>query len=179
MVYGEFGRYPLEILVKIRMVKFWCKLLSGKNTKIDCTMDKLLYYLFKEDIYKSKWILKIQNILQEVGLNYIWLDNDVQNIDHLCNTINTRLQSQFVQNWNQKIFDTSKCLNYRIFKTTFTLEKYVTEMPLKSAITLAKFRTTNNKLPIKKGRWDDTNRNLRICNLCNKNALGDEYHVSC
>ena len=34
-----------------------------------------------------------------------------------------------------------------------------------------------NKLPIEKGRWDDTNRNLRICNLCNKNALGDEYHV--
>ena len=33
MVYGEFGRYPLEILVKIRMVKFWFKLLSGKNTK--------------------------------------------------------------------------------------------------------------------------------------------------
>ena len=177
MVYGEFGRYPLEILVKIRMVKFWFKLLSGKNTKIACTMYKLLYYLFKEDIYKSKWILKIQNILQEVGLNYIWLDNDVQNIDHLCNTINTRLQSQFVQNWNQKIFDTSKCLNYRIFKTIFTLEKYVTEMPLKSAITLAKFRTTNNKLPIEKGRWDNTNRNLRICNLCNKNALGDEYHV--
>ena len=121
--------------------------------------------------------MKIQSILQEVELNYIWLDNDVQNIDHLCNTINTRLQSQFVQNWNQKIFDTSKCLNYRIFKTTFTLEKYVTEMPLKSAITLAKFRTTNNKFPIEKGRWDDTNRNLRVCNLCNKNALGDEYHV--
>ena len=41
MVYGEFGRYPLEILVKIRMVKFWFKLLSGKNTKIACTMYKL------------------------------------------------------------------------------------------------------------------------------------------
>ena len=33
MVCGEFGRYPLEIMVKIRMVKFWCKLLTGQNTK--------------------------------------------------------------------------------------------------------------------------------------------------
>ena len=64
-----------------------------------------------------------------------------------------------------------------MFKTTFTLEKYATEMPLNSAIAFAQFRTTNNKLPIEKGRWDDTNRNPRICNLCNKNALGDEYHV--
>ena len=47
MVYGEFGRYPLEILVKTRMVKFWFKLLSGKNTKIACTMYKLLYYFLK------------------------------------------------------------------------------------------------------------------------------------
>ena len=33
MVYGEFGRYPLEIMIKIRMVKYWCKLLNGKKYK--------------------------------------------------------------------------------------------------------------------------------------------------
>ena len=33
MVYGEFGRYPLEIMIKIRMVKYWCKLLNGKIQK--------------------------------------------------------------------------------------------------------------------------------------------------
>ena len=34
MVYGEFGWYPLEIQVKVRMIKFWLKLLNGENTKM-------------------------------------------------------------------------------------------------------------------------------------------------
>ena len=76
----------------------------------------------------------------------------------------------------QDVFNSPKCLNYRLFKTTFILEKYITELSLKSAITLAKFRTTNHKLPIEKGRWENIERNQRTCNLCNRNALGDEYH---
>ena len=65
-----------------------------------------------------------------------------------------------------------------VIKTTFTLEKYITELSLKSAITLAKFRTTNHKLPIEKGRWENIllERNQRTCNICNRNALGDENH---
>ena len=153
MVYGEYGRYPLEIMVKMRMIKYWCKLLSGKNTKISCIMYKLLYYMYKKDIYKSKWISKIENSVQEAGLNYAWLNNEVGNINHFCKTVNTRLQCQFIKNWNADVFNGPKCLNYRLYKTEFILEKYITEMPLKSAISLAKFRTTNHKLPIEKGRW--------------------------
>ena len=47
MVYGEFGRYPLEMLVKVRMVKYWCKLVRGKYSKISNRLYKLLYYLHK------------------------------------------------------------------------------------------------------------------------------------
>jgi hypothetical protein len=38
------------------------------------------------------------------------------------------------------------------------------------------FRTANHKLPIEIGRWNNTNRNNRICTHCNKNELGDEFH---
>jgi hypothetical protein len=27
MVYGELGRYPLEIDIKVRMISYWCKLI--------------------------------------------------------------------------------------------------------------------------------------------------------
>ena len=33
MIYGEFGRFPLEIQVKTRMIKFWAKILTGKTPK--------------------------------------------------------------------------------------------------------------------------------------------------
>ena len=33
MVYGESGKYPLQIAVNIRLIKFWSKLLTEKNNK--------------------------------------------------------------------------------------------------------------------------------------------------
>ncbi len=44
------------------------------------------------------------------------------------------------------------------------------------ALTLFKFRSMNHKLPIEKGRFDDIPRELRTCNLCPSNSLGDEFH---
>jgi hypothetical protein len=32
MVYGELGRYPLEIDIKVRMSSYWCKLIQGKQS---------------------------------------------------------------------------------------------------------------------------------------------------
>ena len=83
MVYGEFGRFPLSIQIKVRMVKPWSKILAGKNSKISFKMYLLLLYLHRNNIYSCKWILYIERILQGVGLNYIWLSNIVTNIkDH-------------------------------------------------------------------------------------------------
>ena len=86
----------------------------------------------------------MENIIQEVGFYYVWLNNDVRNIDTFCKMVTTRLQCQFVQNWNEDDVNSSKYLNDRLFKTTFSLEKYITEMPLKSAIILSKFRNDEN-----------------------------------
>ena len=61
--------------------------------------------MYKKDIYKNKWISKIKNIIQDVGLNYVWLNNDVQNIESFCKSVTNRLQCQFVQNWNNDLFN--------------------------------------------------------------------------
>ena len=43
MVYGELGRYPLEIDIKVRMISYWCKLIQGKQSKVSTIAYKLLY----------------------------------------------------------------------------------------------------------------------------------------
>ena len=121
MIYGEFGRFPLENQVKTRMIKFWAKILTGKNTKISYKMYELLLYLHNKDIYSCKWILCIQKILQDVGLNYIWISETVPNIDWLCREVKDRLEMQFVQKWNSYVKASSKCINYRIFKQNLNL----------------------------------------------------------
>ena len=39
-----------------------------------------------------------------------------------------------------------------------------------------RFRILNHKLPIESGRWQNVDRNMRICNLCDKKEIGDEFH---
>ena len=51
-------------------------------------------------------------------------------------------------------FNSPKCFNYMIFKTDFALKKYTTELPIKSYIDHATFRTINNRLPVEKWRLD-------------------------
>ena len=41
---------------------------------------------------------------------------------------------------------------------------------------LCRFRTTNNKLPVETGRWQNIPRENRKCILCNRSQIGDEYH---
>ena len=87
-----------------------------------------------------------------------------------------RLIDQFVQNWQTSLSDSSKALNYRIFKTKFEFEEYFNILNIGDAIRLCRFRTTNHYLPIETGRWRNIDRENRYCNLCNCQKLGDEYH---
>lgn len=41
MIYGELGQHPLEIQIKTRMISYWSRILTGKDTK----MTKLIYNL--------------------------------------------------------------------------------------------------------------------------------------
>ena len=59
-----------------------------------------------------------------------------------------RLLDQFVQNWQTSLSDSSKALNYRIFKTKFEFEEYFTILNIGDAIRLCRFRTTNHYLPV-------------------------------
>jgi hypothetical protein len=45
MIYGEIGRYPLEIDIKSRIISFWAKLLSGKELKLSKIIYNLCYYM--------------------------------------------------------------------------------------------------------------------------------------
>ena len=86
------------------------------------------------------------------------------------------LESQFIQEWHSSVENSSKCTNYRIFKTAFGFEDYLTKLPKDLRNAFVKFRTTNHRLPIETGRWRNIDRSLRFCTLCNKNCIGDEFH---
>lgn len=88
------------------------------------------------------------------------------------------MQDQFKQSWSSDMFNSSKGINYRSFKNTVSIKKYLLGLPEKYASILCKFRTGIVRLPIETGRWRDIPRENRICNLCDRNEIGDEFHYS-
>ena len=64
---------------------------------------------------------------------------------------NSDVFNQFVQNWQTSLSDSSKALNYRIFKTKLEFEEYFNILSIGDAIRLCRFRTTNHYLPIETG----------------------------
>ena len=89
-----------------------------------------------------------------------------------------RLLDQFVQNWQTSLSDSSKALNYRIFKTKFEFEEYFNILNIGDAsdcvdlgqqITIYRLKPVDGEILIE----ETVNR---YCNLCNCQKLGDEYH---
>ena len=176
MVYGELGRYPIDIDIKVRTISYWARLLSGKQAKFSNVFYRLSRNLNENGDTNLNWVYFIRTILNECGFTYIWETENVNNKEWLKCVVKQRLIDQFVQNWQTSLSDSSKALNYRIFKTKFEFEEYFNILNIGDAIRLCRFRTTNHYLPIETGRWRNIDRENRYCNLCNCQKLGDEYH---
>ena len=100
----------------------------------------------------------------------------VNNIYTFKTRVKSVLHDNFTQSWKSKIFESSKCINHRIYKDTFKFEGYLNLLPFSLAKVMCKFRCSDHKLPIEQGRFFGIDRNQRVCTLCNSNQLGDEYH---
>ena len=171
MLYGELGRYPLEIYIKTKMISFWSKLLTNKQTKLSY----ILYgKLINTPNLKSKWTLKIKNILDDCGLSQFW-SNQIADL-HISKRVEIILKDQFLQKWNTDLAESSKGRTYSSFKESIHLEKYFTKLNPKSYINLVKFRTANHRFPCETLRWVNVEQQDRKCLLCNTDDVGDEMH---
>lgn len=174
MLYGELGRYPIELTIKTRMIKFWGKLLSGSGSKIS----RICYENMFNYMRNNKWLNRIKGILDATGNTYIWENQHAINLKHVHKMVKRSLLDQFLQNWSAQLDISSKGTNYRIFKVDIKLEPYLTILPENKRLVLFHFRTGNHRMPIETGRWRDRHVPYaeRKCTLCNMNELGDEFH---
>ena len=87
-----------------------------------------------------------------------------------------KLAKLYTDNLMNELQMSSKCSLYKNFKVELKMEKYLCVLPNPLKFALIKFRTSNHKLPIETGRYDNTERKDRICTLCSVKDIGDEYH---
>lgn len=59
IVYGETGRYPLIIFIKVRIITYWAKLLLAHDCKLTHIMCRYFYKCFSEGSFMHPWLLEI------------------------------------------------------------------------------------------------------------------------
>ncbi len=175
MVYGELGRYPIEIDIKVKMIKLWGKLVMNIGSTLSGMTYEMLYTHMRNGI-TSKWLSCIKSILENCGMAGIWMNQQFPSVEYIGEAVKQCLKDQFIQGWRSEILNSPKALVYKHVKTEFVYESYLNFLSIGKRITLCRFRCGNHKLPIEVGRHQRIPRDERICNKCNMGSLGDEFH---
>ena len=159
---GELGITPIEVHIKSRMVGFWISLVNRENTELS----KLIYKIMLNESNQGnrfKWIDHIKEILISAGKAELFNQNVINNPRATKGKITTTLHYLFIQEWNANITQSSKGKNYHIFKENTELESYLKLLPKKLYIPIIKFRTSNHKVPVETGRWENIPYGERKC----------------
>jgi hypothetical protein len=65
MVYGELDRYPIDIDIKVRIISYWARLLSGKPAKFSNVFYRLSRNLNENGDADLSWVYFIRTILND------------------------------------------------------------------------------------------------------------------
>ena len=115
-VYGELRRFLLIVLRKIRILKYWFKILNAPES--------LLYKVYLQQVNQLNinanfecWAAGIHKLLNELGFSYL---SDFQILCKLqLDMVIQTIYDQYCQSWSNKL-DTLKGVN-----KVFSFEKYI------------------------------------------------------
>ena len=96
MSYGEIGRVPIDVVINVRMISFWNKLLTY-NQKLSSILYRIIY------IY-----MHIKSIFDNVCLSYVWNQQNPIHLVELKLTVKQKPTDQFIQKWYNLIATSSR-----------------------------------------------------------------------
>jgi hypothetical protein len=134
MIYGELGRYPYVLDVKIRILSFWLKLLFGKESKLSLMIYRLCFEMYTVNDANLPWLNNVHNIITECGLAYIWNTRTFIISDWFISLVQQTLKDQYNQLWHSRTENSAKALTYRLFKGNFMPEPYLEIFDSKMAL---------------------------------------------
>ena len=99
-------------------------------------------------------------------------------------TIVEGLQQDYRSHWYQTLWPigsdkafSSHLKWYRQFKTTMGKETYLSGPKSEVQMAMARLRIGGHGLPIETGRWGGIEVNHRLCQECDMNEVGNEWHL--
>ena len=176
MLYGEFGFQSVDELVTNRILNFWFNLTKSSDNKLSKILYTFSKSLYDTGVYRCPWLTHIQNKLDFLGISYVFNVNDDLLLAKFKNMIKTRINDIYNQMWQTEVYENQSCVNYRLFADKKEMKKYLTILPRSLWSIMIKFRCVNIKIPVVIGRYNQVPLEERICHLCPRNSVGDQFH---
>ena len=155
------------------MLSFWHRLRTGSSNKISHILFKFAKKQADENTFDQKWGNKIKEVLNNLGLGYIWNYEGIT-ATKLKSTVKLRLHDAFIQNWESDLQNNKLCTNYRLIKKHFGTQPYLISLSKDLRTIMCRFVTGSHNLPISDRRYDTIDERNK-CPLC-LSDIGDEYH---
>ena len=163
----ETGRVPLMAYALKNSVKNWNRIANLKKCN---PLTSISYFYIKE--FELEWNENLKMIVDSIGLTRILhgSKNDPEVIVFKqCIDIFHRRAFAEIKSQNSKLG------TYGIFKNEIREEPYLRIIKnVKDRISMSKFRLSNHKLMIEKGRHQNLDKTMRICPFCT--SVEDEIH---
>lgn len=177
-IYGELGRYPLQMTRYGRIIRYWLNIVTGKKSLYVCLVYREA--VAQADRNKSSWALNVKSLLCSIGLGEAWYNQGVGDPDIFIRLFKQRLRDIFTQDWRSRLESSPRARFYRDIKENFGLSFYLDNVTVKQhRVSLARLLVSSHFLHIETGRWrrpEPTPPGERFCPHCPR-KIEDEYHV--
>ena len=169
-VYGDLGRYPLYIQRYVRIIKFWCRMVSSDNILVSYFYNNMVEACSKGAKNRAS---NVKSLLDSYGLSYAWCNPLSLNLNTFHLLFKERAIDVFKQSWVNDISQSSSLLLYKDFKSEMVYERYLDILPYKIRTVISQLRLAAHQLRIVTGRYSQNriDHSLRLCTLCNNSHI--------
>jgi hypothetical protein len=181
-VASELGQFSLNVYRKVAMVKYWWNIVSGSHARLRYVAYAFLRIIVNENLYITgyhrNWAREVRDILYSIGFMGIW-NNEFISVSKevFVAKVKSALVDLYIHDWYVAISQQDKCYMFRLYKTVFQHELYLSICIGKYRTALTRLRLSSHSLGIELGRYPPRiPRDQRICLYCNVNDIDDEFH---
>ena len=178
-VYGELGVLPMIVERKIRVVKFWLKIIRSLNMNENYVQKVYKELIEVNDKYPESvtWVSQVKNMLETCGMGFAWRNQFVFNEEQFLKIFKQRTIDMFLQEWGAQVNMTSDNRLFKNLKRSFHCESYLSLNNRALRISITKIRLSSHAFFIERGRWGQNKLEVeeRKCTIC-QNEVEDEYH---
>ena len=121
-LYGEFGRYPLAINVKVRIMKYFIKLFQYKQN--NCIFQAIMNMSNKLHTNTNiDWFNNVKFMFESNGFYEIWLFPSSVNLKAFTPVFCNRFIDNYLIHWHIDIRSRSSLTLFRHIKSTFDISE--------------------------------------------------------